>query len=159
MKRRTLIVLAGWLGAAVLAVVVGITAISVLRAGLTSSADRPLTAAEVDRLLRDLPSEPAPSPSAPSPSASQGVGTSPPPEVTSRTLATAGGTVVARCPAGRPEIVSAAPRPGFALHEQHGAEGEFRGTSDNHNRVKFTITCAGTTPTLTLRTSGGGDDD
>jgi len=162
-KRRTLLVTAGWLGAAVLAVAVGIMAISVIRTSLTSSVEPPLSAAEVERLLREAPSAPPPTPpsSAPTsvPPASQGTGTSPPPPPTSKTLGTAGGTVVARCTNGTPEIVTTSPRPGFDLHEQHGNEGEFRSRADNHNRVKFTIACTGTTPTLTLRDSGGGGDD
>ncbi|GAA2585311.1 hypothetical protein GCM10010435_74190 [Winogradskya consettensis] len=169
MNRRTLLAAAGWLSAATLAVAIGIAALSVIGTGLTTPENKPLSAAEVDRLLREQPpaSPSAVVPSAVVPSAAEGVGSSPSPSasasrtpgVASKTLVTRGGTVVARCAAGQAEIVTMSPRPGFSLHEQQGNEGEFRSTSDNHNRVKFTITCSGAQPALALRSSGGGSDD
>jgi hypothetical protein len=65
--------------------------------------------------------------------------------------------VVAACAAGTATIRSMAPASGFAVHERNGAEGEFRSTRDNHDRVRFTITCDGGTPVLADR--GGGSDD
>ncbi|MFI7597794.1 hypothetical protein [Actinoplanes sp. NPDC049681] len=164
MNRRTLLVTAGWAGAAVLAVLVGIAAIGVIGADLTDAGSRPRSEAQVARELASLPSSvpavPSASPSRPSPRptasapASQGSGDAP--AAVSRTLATRGGTVVARCAGGRPQIVTMSPAPGFSLHEQHGAEGEFRSTSDNHDRVKFAIACSGGRPTLVPH--AGGDD-
>jgi hypothetical protein len=63
---------------------------------------------------------------------------------------------------GQAEIVSMSPSQGYAVHEpdqgpQSEAEGEFRGTSDNHDRVKFSVRCAGGRPALTGRSGGGGD--
>ncbi|GAA2467075.1 hypothetical protein [Winogradskya humida] len=164
MNRRTLLAAAGWLSAAILAVAIGIAALSVIGTGLTTPENKPLSAADVDRLLREQP--------AASRSASQGVGSSPspsgspptspsvsrPPGVASKALVTRGGTVVARCAAGQAEIVTMSPRPGFSLHEQQGNEGEFRSTSDNHDRVKFTVTCSGGQPALASRNGGGSDD-
>lgn len=160
MNRRTLLVIAGWAGAAVLAVLVGIAAIGVIGADLTDAGTRPRTEAQVARELASLPSTvppvPSGSPSRPSPrpSASQAAGEAP--VAVSRTLATRGGTVVARCAGGRPRIVTMSPAPGFSLHEQDGVEGEFRSTSDNHDRVKFAIACSGGRPTLVPH---AGDDD
>ncbi len=145
-NRRTLLVTAGWLGAAVLAVLVGLTGVRLIGAGLTSPESRPRSAAEVAEDLRSLPS---PSPSAtrtPTPTASQAVGSP-----RGRTFPTRGGTVVARCATGGPEIVTMSPAPGFALHERERSEGEFRSTSDNHDRVKFRIACSAGTPSLQLR--------
>lgn len=143
---------AGWLGAAVLAVLVGLGAISVIGNGLTSPETRPLSAAEVaDELARQL---------AVSPSASAGVGERPPPSrspssaATTRTFPTRAGTVVGRCAGTRPEVVSMSPRQGYELHEQDrglqddDAEGEFRGQDDRDDRVKFEIVCPGGVPTL-----------
>ncbi|UQU63120.1 hypothetical protein COUCH_29460 [Couchioplanes caeruleus] len=144
MNRRTLLVTAGWLGAAVLAVLVGLTGVRLIGAGLTTPESRPRSAAEVAGELRSLPS---PSVSrTPSPTASQAV-RSP----RSRTFPTRGGTVVARCAADGPEIVTMSPAPGFAMHERERAEGEFRSSSDNHDRVKFRIACSAGTPSLQLR--------
>ncbi|MEV4708230.1 hypothetical protein [Actinoplanes sp. NPDC049316] len=144
MNRRTLLVTAGWLGAALLAVLVGLTGVRLIGAGLTSPESRPRSAAEVAEELRSLPSTSATG--SPSPTASQAVGSA-----RSRTFPTRGGTVVARCAAGGPQIVTMAPAPGFALHEKHRAEGEFRSTADNHDRVKFEIGCAAGAPSLTVR--------
>ena len=144
----------GWLGAAVLAVLVGLAAISVIGNGLTSPESRPLSAAEVaDELARQVNV---------SPSASTGTGdrpsSSPSPSPSSsaaaRTFPTRAGTVVGRCAGTRPEVVSMSPRQGYELHEQDrglqddDAEGEFRGQRDGHDRVKFEIVCRGGVPEL-----------
>ena len=150
MNRRTLLVTAGWLGAAVLAVLVGLTAVRLIGAGLTSPESRPRSAAQVDEELRALPATSVPTATATarpaSPAVSQAVGDAP-----GRTFPTRGGTVVARCGANGPRIVSMSPAQGFALHENEGDEGEFRSTSDNHDRVKFEITCSAGRPSLVQR--------
>jgi hypothetical protein len=152
-NRRTLLVAVGWLGAAVLAVLVGLGAISIIGNGLTSPETRPLSAAEVaDELARQItvsPSatvgtgnRPSPSPSS-SPSRS-----SPSADAATRTFPTRAGTIVARCAGSRPEVVSMSPRQGYELHDQDATEGEFRGRRDGHDRVKFEIVCRGGVPAL-----------
>jgi large exoprotein involved in heme utilization and adhesion len=144
-----LLVVAGWLGAAVLAVVVGLTAINVIGAGLTSSQARPRTPAEVARDLAAAPTTAASLGSRPSPSVSAAQPTG---------LNAHGGTVVARCVGSLAEILTMSPDPGFEAHEwdrgpQREAEGEFRSTSDNHDRGKFTVTCRSGQPSLSSRSS------
>ena len=141
MNPRTLLVTAGWLAAAVLAVLVGLTAVRLIGAGLTSPESRPRSAAQVEEELRALPSSAATRSAAPA--ASQAVGDAP-----GRTFPTRGGTVVARCGADGPRIVTMSPAQGFALHELEGDEGEFRGTADDHDRVKFDIVCTAGRPAL-----------
>ena len=59
---RRLIITAGWLAAAILAVLVGLLAVSVIGDGLTSPIARPLSQDEVARELAAQPSkQPAPS--------------------------------------------------------------------------------------------------
>lgn len=142
---------AGWFGAAVLAVLVGLAAISVIGAGLMSSDARPRTEAEVAREAAALP--------APSVRASLGPAPTSPAASSDRSLITSGGTVVARCVGTQAEIRSMSPVPGYAVHEpdqgpQAEAEGEFRSTSDNHDRVKFSVSCAGGRPELSNRSGG-----
>jgi hypothetical protein len=183
-------VAAGWLGAVVLAVLVGLGAISVIGARLTSPDARPKTEAEVRRDLAALPStssSPGPSaaashsptlvpvaprvssptaagPSTSPPGLSRPRGTSPPaaaPVPSVRSFRTRGGTVVATCSAAGATIDSMSPEPGFAVHEratgpQAAAEGEFRSTGDNQDRVRFAVTCPGGRPTLTDRSDGSG---
>jgi hypothetical protein len=149
MRRRSLLVAAGWFGAAVLVAAVGLGAISIIGAGLTSpDTTRAKSAAEVTRELGRL----TPAPSAPaSPSLGSAPATSPAPRAASTAKATRGGTVVARCAGTRAEIVTMTPEIGFAVHEKDSgpraeAEGEFRGSSDDHDRVKIRVSCAGGTP-------------
>jgi hypothetical protein len=142
-----LLVTAGWFGAVVLAVLVGLAAINVIGAGLISPGGTVKSSAQVERELAALPSA----------TASVGTGPRPTPAATLTSFLTRGGTVVASCAAAGATITSMSPKPGFTRHEQNGAEGEFRSTSDNHDRVKFTITCSAGHPTLSPR-GGGGDD-
>jgi hypothetical protein len=161
-----LIILAGWIAAAVLAVLVGLVAISVIKPDVVSSAGEPLSPADVERELRRVPEpatpapsssasgSPAPSPSAPgspAPGPSASSGTAP------RSFLTPGGTVVARCADGRAVIVSMAPAQGWSVHERDGTEGEFRGIRDDHDRVKVEVRCAGGTPGVEVRQES--DDD
>jgi hypothetical protein len=172
MGRRALLVAAGWLGAAVLAVLVGLGAISVIGNGLTSGSTPALSAADVDRQLREqTPTTSAPAPTGTEPAGTEPAGTEPtesteptgtmPPAETEPTAdSTRGGTVVARCVGTRAEIVAMSPAQGFAVHEkdqgpQDDAEGEFRGSADDRDRVKISVTCADGRPSVSARSEGG----
>jgi hypothetical protein len=149
---RRLIITAGWFAAAILAVLVGLVAISVIGDGLTAPTLRPISEAEVARQLADEPSA-APPPSSPAPSSA----TATPSTAAPRSFSTRGGSVIARCDAGRAVIVSMAPEQGFAVHERdrgpqdEEAEGEFRSTTDGHDRIEVEVRCAGGVPTLDAR--------
>ncbi|MEV6630616.1 hypothetical protein AB0M54_07690 [Actinoplanes sp. NPDC051470] len=145
MTTQRLIIAAGWLAAAVLAVLVGLVAISVIGDGLTGSVGRPLPESEVARRLAAEPPGSTPPSLVPSPPPSVV-----PPASDNSTFRTPGGTVVARCVDGAPEIVSMSPGQGWNLHEMGRAEGEFRGVSDNHDRVKVRIGCDGDTPDIDI---------
>jgi hypothetical protein len=177
MGRRALLVAAGWLGAAVLAVLVGLGAISVIGNGLTSGSTPALSAADVDRQLREqTPTTSAPAPTGTEPAGTEPAGTEPtgteptesteptgtmPPAETEPTAdSTRGGTVVARCVGTQAEIVAMSPAQGFAVHEkdqgpQDDAEGEFRGSADDRDRVKISVTCADGRPSVSARSEGG----
>ena len=140
---------AGWLGAAVLAVLVGLGAVSVIGDGLTTPETRPLSAAEVaDELARQVRTSPSATVAAgdrPSPSPSPAVPSS---TAATRSFPTRAGTVVARCAGGRPQLVSMSPRQGYEVHDQDDDEGEFRGRGDGDDRLKFEIVCSGGGPAL-----------
>jgi hypothetical protein len=148
MTTQRLIIAAGWLAAAVLAVLVGLVAISVIGDGLISSSGRPLAESDVARRLAAEPELESPAPSV-TPSVPPSV--APPAAATFRT---SGGIVTARCVGGDPELVSMSPSQGYGIHErdrgpQSGrAEGEFRGVRDNHDRVKVRVHCDGDTPRI-----------
>jgi hypothetical protein len=157
MRRRSLLVAAGWLGAAVLALLVGLGAISVIGAGLTGDSTPALSAADVDKQLREQPSTSAalgenPSPGAgPSATAARPSPTKEPAGPASPAVKrTRGGTVVARCVGAGAEIVTMTAAIGFNVHEKQGAEGEFRSSSDNHDRVKIRVSCAGGSPSISV---------
>lgn len=166
-----MLVIAGWLGAAVLATVLGVAAVGVIGAGLTSSDARPRTEAEVADLLA------AASPSASTgtgaaPSASPGDGPSPgtgagpsasratvdpaTPAGVRKTFPTPGGTVTARCAGGLIQVVSMSPAQGYAVHDgvdrelRGEVEAEFRGTADDHDRVEARLRCVSGVPDIRL---------
>ena len=104
---------AAWAAALGAALVVGLTAVGAVGAGLLGPGPQPLTPAEVDARLASA--EPAAEPVAPaSPPAVPPADPGTAPEV----IATAGGTVLARCTGGRPEVVSATPAQGFRVQTE-----------------------------------------
>jgi hypothetical protein len=81
--------------------------------------------------------------------------------VTRRALLVAAGWpgAAVRCAGEAASIVSMSAAQGFAVHEQDDgahseAEGEFRSSSDDHDRVKVAATCPRGTPSLDIRTEG-----
>src|SRR5690349_24346097 len=87
-----------WVVAVGAALVVGLTAVGAIGSGLLGAGQEPLSPAQVDAALSatDTPPPAAPAPDAPTPAATT-------PDV----ITTPGGTVLARCAAGAPEVVSA----------------------------------------------------
>ncbi len=150
---RRLIITAGWFAAAILAVLVGLVAVSVIGDGLTTPSTRAVSEADVLRRLADEPS--AAPPSAASPSAVTATG---PASAAPRSFTTRGGGVIARCAGGRAVIVSMAPAQGWSVHDrdrgpQDEAEGEFR-SGDGRDRVEVEIRCDRTVPVLAARDDG-----
>jgi hypothetical protein len=141
---RRLIITAGWLAAAVLAVLVGLVGVGVIRDEITAPITRPLSQAEVERELARTP--PSPSVPAASPSPSPSRSGAAPTGAAPRSFPTRGGTVVARCVDGAAEIVSLSPAPGFEMH----GDDEFRGVTDNHDRVKFDVSCDDDVPEISV---------
>jgi hypothetical protein len=146
-KARTRVVagVAAWAAAVGAALVVGLTAVGAIGAGLLGSAQQPLTPAEVDaRLASADPATPAPETAAPAAS----VGPSAAPEV----IATAGGTVLARCTGDRPEVVSATPAQGFRVQtddDDGGPRVRFRA---GQTRIEVNLTCANGRSVATVAT-------
>lgn len=120
-RARTATVALAWLAAVVAATAVGLTAVGAIGDGIVGAGGQPLSPAEVDAALAAARSAPpptaAPAPAAPEPGAA-------PAEV----VASAGGTVVARCAGGVAEIVSASPAQGFRVDSEPG---------EDPGRVKF----------------------
>lgn len=135
--RRPMVIVAGWILAAVLAVLVGVVGIGVVGAGLTSRQGAPISEDEVLRALGE-----STSPGSAPPSASPGS-----PDASKKSFPTRGGTVVATCE----RILTMVPAQGFSIHEQGDREGEFRSVGDNHDRVKVELSCPNGTPDLRIR--------
>jgi hypothetical protein len=163
--RQPLLVIAGWLGAAVLAMFVGLAATNVIGNGLTTSAGEPVSQAEVDQLLAvappTAPSSATPStddrssagPSSAGPS-SAGPSSIPGPAART-TFPTRGGTITAECVGARVHVLTMTPIQGYSVHDriaselQSSVEAEFRSDSDNHDRVKVDLHCVSGKPVLT----------
>jgi hypothetical protein len=144
-----LLAIGGWLVAAALAVGISWSAIGVVRDSVGAS--QPVATA------LPVPSEvstPA-SPSSTRPTAAPTAG--------GTVVKTGqGGTVIARCVNGRPQIVNAAPRQGFRVESDNsGNEVQFR--SPDH-RTEMKVSCSGLTATVQVDEhsdggGGGGGDD
>ncbi|MCU7723107.1 hypothetical protein ODJ79_05215 [Actinoplanes sp. KI2] len=150
--RQPMVIVAGWILAAVLGVLVGIVGIGLVGAGLTSRQGTPTSQEDVLRALGESSSptpgvsdSPTPGGSdSPTPGVSELSAT---PAMASQSFTTRGGIVVATCDG----ITAMSPAQGFQVHEQSGREGEFRGIRDNHDRIKVVLTCPNGAPDLRVR--------
>ncbi|GAA0803790.1 hypothetical protein [Spirilliplanes yamanashiensis] len=167
MGSRTLLGVAGWLTAALVAVVVGLAAVRLIGEGLQGSAPPALSAAEVADALASAPAAPTSAPastpgSAPSSApASAGPTSAAPTTVAAgtQTFDTPGGLVTARCAAGVVTIAGTSPAQGWGTHEVEDgadeAEVDFR---SGRRRVEVTVTC-GADGRPVARTEDKSDDD
>jgi hypothetical protein len=119
MNRRTLVAVAGWLAAAVVATLIGLAAIRLIGESIVGTPDGVLSAQEVAAAVAALPSPSgAPSTSPPSPSPSPGGTTRPQAADGNRTFAVTGGTGVASCSAeDRARLVTWTPAQGWTVAE------------------------------------------
>ncbi|GAA0442746.1 hypothetical protein Aca07nite_63700 [Actinoplanes capillaceus] len=140
--RLPLVIVAGWIVAAVLAVLVGVVGIGLVGSGLVSRKGAPISEDEVERALDGLGGA---SPSmSPEPLTKETAKTGPP--ARGRSFPTRGGTVVADCE----RIISMSPAQGFAVHDQDDDEGEFRQVR-GEARVEVELTgCDQGTPRLAV---------
>jgi hypothetical protein len=149
MNRRVLLGIAGWLTVAVAATTAGIAAIDVLEDGITGQSVRPLDDEAVHRALSRSGTTPPTTTPSPSPATSS-TGSSPAPSDrgVTRNLAAGGGTVTARCEAGRVTIVAAIPAQGFRTDDiQHGAAASAALTfASADEEFAVTVTCEGGVP-------------
>src|SRR5689334_12234200 len=129
MGQRAVIV-AGWLVAAALAVLVGVVGIGLV--GLTGREADTMSEADVERALSEVSATPTAGVAA-------SIGPAPTASSAESSFRTRGGTVVADCDG----IVSMSPAQGFAVHEKQAREGEFRSVRDHHDRVKVKVSCSG----------------
>jgi hypothetical protein len=112
MKRRILLGAAGWVAVAATATAGTVAAIGVLEDGITGSAVRPLDGDDVQRALSRPGAEPQSQATAvpTSPTATPAPGRS---GTVTRVLAAGGGTVTARCAAGKVTLVAWSPAQGY----------------------------------------------
>ncbi|MBO3743340.1 hypothetical protein [Actinoplanes flavus] len=139
--RLPLVIVAGWIVAAVLAVLVGVVGIGLVGSGLVSRQGAPISEDEVERALDGLGgAPPSPAPMVSTTAAARG-----------RSFPTRGGTVVADCE----RILSMSPAQGYAVHDQDDDEGEFRQVRGK-TRVEVELTgCDQGTPRLEVTEDAG----
>jgi hypothetical protein len=153
-RARSAALVVVWLAAAVGALVVGLTAVGAIGSGITGEGLRPLTPAEVDARLAALPST---APGSPGPAPSSSAPPATPPGRAVVVSGAPGGTVVARCDATTPRVVSASPAQGFDVEDSghddghHGDDaGRVRFESDDV-RVEVRLSCVEGTPVGDVR--------
>jgi hypothetical protein len=142
-RTRVVAGVAAWAAAVGAALVVGLTAVGAIGAGLLGPGQEPLTPAEVDaRLASADPATPA-----------LGTPTAAAPQVGSpEVIATAGGTVLARCSGDRPEVVSATPAQGFRVQTEDDDGGPRIRFRAGQTRIEVNLTCADGRPVATVAT-------
>jgi len=138
-RTRLVAGVAAWAAALGAALVVGLTAVGAIGAGLLGAEQQPLTPAEVDaRLASAEPVAPAPQIAAPAAAAPEVAA----PEVAApEVIATAGGTVLARCTADVPEVVSATPAQGFRVQTEDDDGGPRVRFRDGGTRIEVNLRC------------------
>ncbi|MGE0298597.1 hypothetical protein [Pseudonocardia sp.] len=106
-RQRGIAVAAAWVLAAVVATSLGLLAVGAIGDGLSGPVARPLSPDEVTaQLAAARTAAPAVAP-----------GPAPPGTAAPQVVATAGGTVAARCVDGRPQVVAATPGQGFRVDD------------------------------------------
>ncbi|RCV53873.1 septum formation initiator [Marinitenerispora sediminis] len=163
MKRQSLLAVGGWVAAAVLAVVVGVTAVSLLGTGITSGAVRPVSQDDAEQQLasREPSAPPAAGGSAPaSPSPSGGADGAAPsagaPEA--EVMQSDAGSVAARCVGDDAVLDWWAPTQGYTVDDvdsgpDEDVSVEFESQQDAPD-MEMTVVCAAGTPRLVVS-----DDD
>jgi hypothetical protein len=161
MNRRILLAFAGWAAAACVATGVGVAAVSLLGEGISDSAARPLSSADVRRALDRSPEASEPpagtSTTAPSPAASP-PSTAPPAAGRTRVLNTAGGTVVARCAGGQATLMSWSPAQGFRGEEDERGPAPVASVrfESSGTEIRIAVDCASGVPQAHTRTDDRG---
>ena len=147
-----------WTASVVAATAVAMTAVGAIGNGIVDPGQAPLSSEEVDARLAaagaaapvtGVPSTGAPGPATPAPAVPAPSASDPVTDV----VGSPGGTAVARCTAGRVEILSVSPAQGFQVHGSDDP-GRVRFESDR-GRVEMRIACVDGRPVATVR----GDDD
>jgi len=143
-RTRLVAGVAAWAAALGAALVVGLTAVGAIGAGLLGPGQQPLTPAEVDaRLASAEPAAPVDTPAAVPPAD---------PVATPEVIATAGGTVLARCTGGTPEVVSAVPAQGFRVQTEDDDGGPRIRFRSGGTRFEVNLRCADGRPVADVRT-------
>jgi hypothetical protein len=130
------------------ALAVGLTAVGAIGTGLLGPGPQPLTPAEVDARLASA--EPA-GPAAPPPTAAP---VPPAPATAPEVIATAGGTVLARCTGGNPDVVSATPAQGFRVQTEDDDGGPRVRFRAGKTRIEVRLTCVDGRPVAGVSTDG-----
>ena len=153
-RTRLVAGVAAWLAAVGAALAVGLSAVGAIGTGLLGAGPEPLTPAEVDTLLASA--DPGPSPpsgaAAPTPDGGPPADPAADPLAEPEVVATAGGTVLARCTGGRPEVVSATPAQGFRVQTEDDDGGPRVRFRAGGTRVEVRLTCAGDRPVAAVDT-------
>ena len=138
---RTLTGFLAWLGAVVVATVVGLMAVNAIGSGLVGPGQQVLDPAEVDARLAASGPEPTVAPTS----------ASAPPPAAPTVIPSDGGTVVARCVDGGLEIISTSPAQGWEIHDEAEEDlGRVR-FENGRDRVELRMSCVDGQPRAEIR--------
>jgi hypothetical protein len=144
-RTRVAAAVVAWQAAVGAALAVGLSAVGAIGTGLLGPGPEPLTPVEVDARLASA--EPASTPVS--------VPTEPvagPPPPAPEVIATAGGTVLARCTGDTPEVVSATPAQGFRVQTEDDDGGSRVRFRAGDTRIEIRVGCADGRPVASVDT-------
>lgn len=149
-RTRSLLTVGGWLAAVAAATTVGVLAVGAIGSGIAGTTTRPLSHSEVTHALATAKT--------PTPARTTSDTRSPASGV-SRVLGSKGGTVVARCSAGKVTLVSWSPAQGYETDDVNRGPATTASLQFETGQVEITIRvdCRGGVPTAHVMSKS--DDD
>jgi hypothetical protein len=145
---------AAWLVAVGGALVVGLSAVGAIGTGLLGPGQQPLSPAEVQSRLASADPASPPAPTSPVTAPVDTPAADPAPADPPQVIGTAGGTVLARCGGGQPEVVAATPAQGFRVQTENDDGGPRIRFRAGKTRIEVRLSCADGRPTGAVTADG-----
>ncbi|GII60463.1 hypothetical protein Skr01_05480 [Sphaerisporangium krabiense] len=154
MKRRPLLVVAGWLVVALVATGAGVVVTTFLGESVTG-AGRVMSSADVRRALEAAPppGTAVPSPAGPSPAAATPAPREAAEPAAGRAFRGRGGVVVARCSGGLVTLLTWTPSPGYAVKDAESGprdKARVRFEAGDDEETEIEVRCSGGRPTASV---------
>lgn len=148
---RSLLAVVGWLAAAGAATTIGVVAVGAIGSSIAGTTISPLSQQQVDRALALSSQTASRQPTVTSPTSPGGV---------TRAIGTPGGTIIARCLAGKATLMSWSPAQGYEGGEIHRGPAVTAAVTfeTNDTGIRVRIDCSAGVPTARISALGHGHD-